>query len=104
MSGTLPRREFLRAALAGLAAGLPRAVGPVNAVLPGRRSFTMDLACGAIGVQVPLPAAVVPASWRGRKPMRSRSFAPTRKPTAWSGERPDYRWISGVMARGSRPT
>src|SRR5579883_1033387 len=59
MSGTLPRREFLRAALAGLAAGLPRAVGPVNAVLPGRRSFTMDLACGAIGVQVPLPAAVV---------------------------------------------
>ena len=58
MSGTLPRRAFLKAATVGLAAGLPDTVGAENRVLQGRRSFTMDLACGAIGVQVPLPEAV----------------------------------------------
>ena len=58
MSGTLLRREFLKAATVGLAAGLPRTVGAGSTVLQRRRSFTMDLACGAIGVQVPLPEAV----------------------------------------------
>ena len=55
---SLPRREFLMAATGGLAAMLTRPVGAEDTVLQGRRSFTMDLACGAIGVQVPLPEAV----------------------------------------------
>jgi sugar phosphate isomerase/epimerase len=58
MSGTLPRREFLKAATLGLAAGVPASVAAGGAGLQGRRSFTMDLACGVIGVQVPLPEAV----------------------------------------------
>src|SRR6516165_4436199 len=58
MRGTLRRREFLEAATVGLAAGLPRTVGARDTVPRGRRSFTMDLACGTIGVQVPLPEAV----------------------------------------------
>jgi hypothetical protein len=48
----------MKAATVGLAAGLPGTAGAENLVLQGRRSFTMDLACGAIGVQVPLPEAV----------------------------------------------
>jgi sugar phosphate isomerase/epimerase len=58
MSGTLPRREFLKTATVGLAAGLPSTVVAENSVFQGRRLFTMDLACGNVGVQVPLPEAV----------------------------------------------
>ena len=58
MRETLARREFLKAATAGLAAGFPATVGAGGADPPGRRAFTMDLACGAIGVQVPLPEAI----------------------------------------------
>lgn len=58
MSIVLPRRDFLKAATVGLAAGFPRTVGAGDAVSRGRRSFTMDLACGAIGVKAPTPEAV----------------------------------------------
>jgi sugar phosphate isomerase/epimerase len=58
MSGILPRRELLKAAALGLAAGLPAGAGAGGGTPQGRRAFTMDLACGAIGVQVPLPEAV----------------------------------------------
>jgi sugar phosphate isomerase/epimerase len=45
----------LKAAAAGLSAGL---AFHARADVPTRRAFTMDLACGAIGVGVPLPEAV----------------------------------------------
>src|SRR5689334_21224781 len=61
MRQTLPRREFLKAAAAGLAAGSPRTAGAGGAFAGGGRSFTMDLACGAIGVQVPLPESLAMA-------------------------------------------
>src|SRR4051794_18926501 len=58
MRTILPRREFLKAATAGLAAASPLTAGAATADVQGRRPFTMDLACGAIGVQVPLPEAI----------------------------------------------
>lgn len=53
-----PRRQFLKTASVGLLAEslLPYAV---SAKTPeGKRSFTMDLACGAIGVRASLPEAI----------------------------------------------
>src|SRR5689334_9985248 len=58
MSVTVPRREFLKAAALGWAAGCAPNAHAGAAIVQGRRSFTMDLACGAIGVQVPLPEAI----------------------------------------------
>jgi sugar phosphate isomerase/epimerase len=58
MSESVSRREFLSAAAVGLAAGNVTALGAGDKPLQARRAFTMDLACGAIGVQVPLPEAV----------------------------------------------
>src|SRR5262245_24822814 len=58
MSGTFLRRDFLKVAALGLAAGSPTTVGARGAAPQSRRSFTMDLSCGNVGVQVPLPEAV----------------------------------------------
>lgn len=58
MSAKHRRREFLKAVTLGLAAGSPLTVRAASTILAGRRAFTMDLACGPIGVQVPLPEAV----------------------------------------------
>jgi sugar phosphate isomerase/epimerase len=58
VSETVPRREFLKASAVGLAAGVT-SFTVADANTPSyKRLFTMDLACGAIGVQVPLPEAV----------------------------------------------
>src|SRR5436309_1334365 len=66
MSRRFPRRDFLKAATAGLAAGLPLALGAQGSTLAqARRLFTMDLACGAIGVQAPLPEAIALAQQFG---------------------------------------
>jgi hypothetical protein len=58
MSGSVPRRDFLKASAMGLTTGFTQSGGAGSTVLQVQRSFTMDLACGTIGVQVPLPEAV----------------------------------------------
>jgi sugar phosphate isomerase/epimerase len=59
MIGKPRRREFLKAASVGLAAGFRMNLGAEgSALVQARRSFTMDLAVGPIGVKAPLPEAI----------------------------------------------
>jgi sugar phosphate isomerase/epimerase len=58
MSRSLTRRDAWKVGAIGLAGLISPNAALSSAGGSGRRSFTMDLACGAIGVQVPLPEAV----------------------------------------------
>ncbi len=58
MIDTLSRRDILKVGVLGLAAGSPLSAVAGSDAPPGPRRFTMDLACGAIGVSVPLPEAI----------------------------------------------
>lgn len=58
MSATFPRRQFLKAAGLGLGVSWAAPAVVAGAGFAAARSFTMDLACGAIGVQARLPEAI----------------------------------------------
>ncbi len=62
MPGPLRRRDFMNAVAAALAAGSTSSDFIGIGEGPRRRAFTMDLACGSIGVQVRLEEAIALAA------------------------------------------